>query len=173
MKKHLVFGGVWWNTVTSIIWLNQSSIIHRHSFCFCSTLAETRQFIHQETGIKHSRSVCWTTNIDWAVLAAADSFKQTKSWKISCCKNKSVFPHSWSFFTKIYLWFPFSILLLTPLEGGVFYMLELIKARLHKHCTYCGCETLKSHHNSLMCPWTPVCFAWKMIPCADAGQASH
>ncbi len=34
-------------------------------------------------------------------------------------------------------------------------MPELIKARLHKYCTYCGCETLKSHHNSLMCDACP------------------
>lgn len=128
-------------------------LIHRHSFCFCSTSSEARQFIYQETGIKHSRSVCWTiTNIDWAVLEAADSFKQTKSWKISCCKNKSVFPHTWSFYKNIPL-VPLLNIIADPFRGGVFYM--LIKARLNKHCTYCGCETLKSHHNSLMCDTCP------------------
>ncbi len=90
--------------------LIELKLIHKQGSSYTSRLDETLTYC-----------VFNHTDTDWVVLAAADSFKQTKSRTFSCCKNKSVFPHTLPFKKNIPL-VPLLNIIADPFRGGVFYM---------------------------------------------------
>lgn len=117
--------------------------------------SQTRQLIYQQTGMKHSHIVFWRIQTQTGRCSQQLTLSNKQKVGHFHAVKTSLCSHIHSLLTKIYLWFPFSILLLTPLEGGVFYMPCL--SWLKQVCTNIALTVgVKCwNHNSLMCDSYP------------------